>query len=52
MIKELAAAFKSHHKIIISAETVSRRLNEFGIKARKARKKPWLSEANRKKQFE
>jgi len=49
--KELAAALRSDHEITISAKTVSRRLNEFGIKARKARQKPWLSEINRKKRL-
>ncbi|XP_018371229.1 PREDICTED: transposable element Tc1 transposase [Trachymyrmex cornetzi] len=49
--KELTAALRSDHEISISAKTVSRRLNEFGIKARKARQKPWLSETNRKKRL-
>lgn len=49
--KELATAFRNHHKIPISAKTVSRRLNEFGIKARKVRQKPWFSEINRKKRL-
>lgn len=47
--KELAVAFSSYQDITISAKTVSRRLNEFGIRTRKARQKPWLSETNRKK---
>lgn len=49
--KELTAALRSDHEISISAKTVSRRLNEFGIKARKARQKSWLSETNRKKRL-
>jgi len=49
--KELAAALRSDHEITISVKTVSRRLNEFGIKARKARQKSWLSEINRKKRL-
>lgn len=49
---ELAAALSEETGKAISARTARRRLGEAGLKGCKARKKPWLSEANKRKRLE
>lgn len=49
---ELAAALSEEAGKPISARTVRRRLVEAGLKGCKARKKPWLSETNKRKRLE
>lgn len=49
--KQLAEEMKTLCSVDISARTIRRRLGEKGLKGCKARKKPWLSEANRKKRL-
>ena len=49
---ELAAEFREDANKHISARTVRRRLLEVGLKGCKARKKPYLSQANKKKRLE
>lgn len=48
---ELAAEFSEQMKKTISARTTRRRLQEAGLKGCKARKKPWLSESNKKARY-
>lgn len=49
---QIAASVNSRLEVPISAQTVRRRLDEFGVKARKARKKPLLSELNKSKRLD
>lgn len=49
---ELAAALSEEAGKPISARTARRRLGEAGLKGCKARKKPWLSVANKRKRYE
>ena len=49
---ELAAELRESAKKNLSARTVRRRLLEVGLKGCKARKKPYLSQANKKKRME
>ena len=49
---ELAAELRKGANKNISARTVRRRLLEVGLKGCKARKKPYLSQANKKKRLE
>uniref|UniRef100_A0A2A4K090 Transposase Tc1-like domain-containing protein n=1 Tax=Heliothis virescens TaxID=7102 RepID=A0A2A4K090_HELVI len=49
---ELAAEFSEQMKKTISARTTRRRLQEAGLKGCKARKKPWLSDSNKKARYE
>lgn len=49
---QLAAVFTEETGISISARTVRRRLIQNGLKGCKARKKPWLSEKNKKFRLE
>lgn len=48
----LAAALSEEIEETVSARTVRRRLAEAGLKGCKARKKPWLSEKNKKHRLE
>lgn len=48
----LAAALSDEFSKPVSARTARRRLLEAGLKGCKARKKPWLSEKNRKNRLE
>lgn len=48
---ELAEELTSSSGISVSRRTVGRRLAEAGLKGRKARKKPWISETNRQKRL-
>lgn len=49
---ELAAALSEEIGYPISARTARRRLGDAGLKGCKARKKPWLSEKNKKTRLE
>lgn len=49
---EIAAAFSNVEGKLLSASTVRRRLLKAGLKGCKPRKKPWLSEKNRKARLE
>lgn len=49
---ELAAALTEETGKSISARTARRRLVEAGLKGCKARKKPWLSQENKKKRLD
>lgn len=48
---EIAALLKNEDGIIISAETVRRRIRESGFKSRIPRRKPWISLKNRQKRL-
>lgn len=47
--RNLTNAFQNAHNITLSPRTIARRLGEVGLKARRPRKKPYLSEVNRRK---
>lgn len=49
---ELAASLQERQNVTLSARTVRRRLTEAGLRGCKARKKPWLSEENKKRRLE
>lgn len=50
--KKLTADFNARHKKSISPSTVRSVLNEAGLRGCKARKKPWLSEKNKRSRYE
>lgn len=50
--KDIAQEINEEHQVEVSAKTVGRRLDSFGLRARTIAKKPWINAKNRKARIE